>query len=589
MRRLPLAALAVCAAACAHHASIARDLTTVSERSGWTATGRHDEVVRLCHDFATAYPAFARCEEFGTSGTGRAMVALVLSHHGFDPAADARAHRPVLLIEAGIHAGEIEGEDAGLWLARDLVTGAALPGVLDHVTVVFVPIFNVDGHERFGANNRPNQRGPVEMGFRTTATALNLNRDWVKVDAPEMVAMLGLWRRWDPTVFVDLHTTDGAKFQHDVAVLVAPRTGRGDALEQAGVALEQRLIDGVTSRGHLPLAFYPSFDVDDDPASGFSDGEAPPRFSHFYAATRNRLGILVETHSWRTYVERVKTTRDVLETLLADAVDHGRSWRDAEAAADVADAGVAGREVALLSRADPAAARTIDFLGYHYERVPSEVSGGTWTRYDETRPEVWHVPLHDHLVPVLTVEAPGAGYVVDGGWASLVASRLDAHGLRYQPIADGTTVDAQTWRLDRFATDRTFEGRTTAKITGGWAPERRALVHGAIFVPVAQPGARLVMHLLEPSAPDALVAWGLFNAAFEQKEYMESYVAEELARTMLADPAVAAAFAEALKDPTFAADPSARLDWFYRRSPAWDERMGLIPVYRVDAPPPLAR
>lgn len=580
--------LAVLAAACTHHASVARDLTTTSERSGWLATGRHAEAVRLCHDFAIAYPAAARCETFGTSSTGRELVALVLSRHGFDPAADARAGRPVLLIEAGIHAGEIEGKDAGFWLARDLVTGAALPELLDAATVVFVPIFNVDGHERFGANNRPNQRGPEEMGFRTNAAGLNLNRDFVKVDTPEMAALLGLWRRWDRTLFVDLHTTDGAKFEHDVAVMVAPKASRGDDLEAAGRALQAALIERVTAAGHLPLAFYPSFDVDDDPSSGFTDGDAPPRFSQAYATTRNRLGILVETHSWRTYPERVASTRHVLEAVLAEAAAHGRHWRDVEAAADAADRGVAGKRVVLMSRGDPAAPRTIDFRGYRYQRVPSEVSGGTWTQYDETQPEVWHLPLRDHLVPALTLTAPGAGYVIDGGYAAAIAPRLAAHGLRYQQVADDADLDAEVWRIARPTFGRTFEGRTAATITGAWTRERRRAVHGAIFVPVAQPGARLILHMFEPSAPDALVAWGLFNAALEQKEYMEPYVAEEVARGLLKDPAIAAAFAEALKDPAFAADPARRLDWFYRRSPAWDERMGLIPVFRVDAAPPLA-
>ncbi|MEZ4400732.1 MAG: M14 family zinc carboxypeptidase [Kofleriaceae bacterium] len=583
--RSVVAAAALAATACAARTPPVRDLTTASERSGWTATGRYEEAARLCHDAAASYPRRARCESFGTSPEGRALVALVLSAHGFEPAALARDHVPVLLVEAGIHAGEIEGKDAGFALVRDLLAGTAAPGLLDAATVVFVPIFNVDGHERFGPNNRPNQRGPIEMGFRTTAAAQNLNRDFAKADTPEMRALLGLWRRWDPTVFVDLHTTDGAKFEHDVAVMVAPRAGRDDALDAAGRALATALLARVTAAGHLPLGFYPSFDVDDDPASGFTDGEAPPRFSQAYAAARGRLGILVETHSWRRYAERVAATRAVLEALFAEAVAHGRAWRDAADAADAADAGLAGREVALSAQAD-GTARTIAFRGYRYQRVPSEVSGGTWTRYDETQPEVWHIPLRDHLVPALSVRAPGAGYLVGAGWADDVAARLDAHGLRYQRLATDTTLDVETWRLPPGALGKTFEGRTTVKVTGAWTRERRVVNRNALFVPIAQPHARLVLHLFEPTAPDALVAWGVFNAALERKEYMEGYVAEELARQMLTDPATQAAFTAALADPAFAADPARRLDWFYQRSAAWDEQVGLVPVFRVDAVPP---
>lgn len=555
------------------------DLTSTAERSGWTATGRHAEAVALCRDLAAAHPGQARCDVFGTSPEGRAMVALVMSARGLDPVKG----RPVILIEGGIHAGEIEGKDAGFWLARDVLDGKAVPGVLDAATVVFVPIFNVDGHERFGPNNRPNQRGPVEMGFRTTGSALNLNRDFVKADAPEMAALLGLWQRWDPTLFIDLHTTDGAKFEHDVAVLVAPRGARADGLDRVAAGFSTALLDRITALGHLPLAFYPSFDVNDDPASGFTDGEAPPRFSQYYAAARNRLGILVETHSWRTYPERVKTTRDVLTAVFERAVTDAAEWRRAADAADQADLAIGGTEVTLLSSADDQP-RTIEFRGYHYERVPSEVSGGTWTQYDERRPEIWKIPLRDHLVPVLKVTAPGAGYVIPAGFAAIVGARLDRHGLRYTPIADDE-LDVEVWREPAATYGRDFEGRHTVKLSAGWTRERRRPGAGAIFVPIAQPGARLVLHLFEPAAPDALVNWGLFNAVFEQKEYMESYVAEELARTMLADPAIKAAFDEALKDKDFAASPERRLDWFYRRSPAWDERYGLVPVFRIDTVP----
>jgi hypothetical protein len=578
-----LALLVVVLAGCpAHAARPPLDLTSTAERSGWKETGRHAEAVRLCRDLAASHPAQARCEQFGTSPEGRAMVALVMSARGLEP----KAGRPVILIEGGIHAGEIEGKDAGFWLARDVLEGKAVPGVLDAATIVFVPIFNVDGHERFGPNNRPNQRGPVEMGFRTTGAALNLNRDFVKADAPEMAALLGLWKRWDPTLFIDLHTTDGAKFEHDVAVLVAPRGARADGLDEAAAAFSTALLARVTALGHLPLAFYPSFQTDDDPSSGFADGEAPPRFSQYYAAARNRLGILVETHSWRTYPERVKTTRDVLAAVFERAIADAASWRKAEDDADAADLAIGGTEVALLSSADDTT-RTIDFRGYHYERVPSDVSGGTWTKYDESQPEIWKIPLRDHLVPVISVTAPKAGYVIPAGFAAVVAERLDRHGLRYSKIAD-VELDAEVWRDDHPTFGKDFEGRHTLKLAGAWTRERRHPGAGAIFVPIAQPGARLVMQLLEPTAPDALVNWGLFNAAFEQKEYMESYVAEELARTMLQDPAVKAAFDEALRDKDFAASPARRLDWFYRRSPAWDERVGLVPVFRVDVAPPPA-
>jgi hypothetical protein len=81
-----------------------------------------------------------------------------------------------------------------------------------------------------------------------------------------------------------------------------------------------------------------------------------------------------------------------------------------------------------------------------------------------------------------------------------------------------------------------------------------------------------------------LLAWGYFNNAFERKEYMEDYVAEDVAREMLArDPALRERFERRLKeDAIFAADPQARLEFFYRLHTAWDEDYGLYPVLRTD-------
>ena len=553
----------------------APDLISRAERTGWVHTGNHAEAVRMCRDFAAAYPGRARCDGFGTTPEGRAMVALVVG------APDAR--RPVVLVQAGIHAGEIEGKDAGFWLLRDLLDGRAAPGALDAVTVVFVPILNPDGHERTGPGNRPNQRGPAEMGFRTNAQNLNINRDYMKVDTPEIAAVLQLWRRWDPVVYIDLHTTDGAKFEHDVAVLVSPRAPR-DRLQQAARALSDGLQARLTQLGHLPLPFYPSFVKQDDPASGFDDYEPPPRFSQGYAAARGRIGVLVETHSWHTYKQRGLATYHVLQALLERAVRDAAGWREVARATDAAGADLAGKGVPL-AWGPGGAPRTIEFRGYHYQRRRSEVSGGTWITYDEKRPQVWRVPLRDESVPAVTATAPRAGYLVTAGFAGVVARRLDSHDIQYRRLSRELNVDAEVFRATRAESQPSFEGRARVTLSGSWTRERRRVPPGALWIPIAQPRARLVMYLLEPQAPDSLATWGFFNASLEQKEYMEPYVAEEVAREMLKDREVRAAFDKALEDPAFAASPERRLDFFYRRHASWDEGKDLLPVLRLDAPP----
>jgi hypothetical protein len=576
------------AAALPAHAQ-APSLTTVAERSGYMKTGRYDEVVALCGAFASRYPESVRCDAFGTTPEGRQMQVLVASRTGALTPEAARARKlPVVLVQGGIHAGEIDGKDAGFLALRQILDGEAAPGVLDDLVVVFVPVFNVDGHERFGRWNRPNQRSPEEMGWRTTAQNHNLNRDYLKADSAEMRAMLALIDAWDPTLTVDLHATNGAQFEHDISIQVEPLHSGDTELRKIGRALRDGVIDDLAAQGSLPLPFYPSFVENDDPASGFADGVAPPRFSHGYFPLRNRFGMLVETHSWKAYPVRVRITRNTVVSALERVAARGDDWLQAATAADARAAKLAGKPVPLDYEATDAA-RTLDFRGYAYTRTPSEVSGALMTRYDEDTPQVWKIPLRDEIVPDTVVTAPKGGYLVPAMHAGWVGEALARHGVAY-PKLDRPLPKArlQTFRADKneFAAGSS-EGRQRLTVEGRWKPETRDVAAGALFVPIAQPRARIAIALLEPQAPDSLAAWGLFNNHFERKEYMEAYVAEDVARGMLArDRKLRAEFERRLQeDPDFAASPRARLDFFYRRHSAWDERYNLYPVYRTAAVP----
>ncbi len=560
-------------------------LTTVSERSGFVKTGRYDEVIALCAAFAQRYPDAVRCIDFGTTPEGRPMKALIASRSGALTAQAAHDRGlPVLLIQGGIHSGEIDGKDAGLLALRQVLDGTAAVGALEKIVLVFVPVFNIDGHERFGPWNRPNQRGPEQMGWRTTAQNYNLNRDYMKADAPEMQAMLALVNAWDPIAYVDLHVTDGAKFEHDISIQVEPVNAGDAGLRKAGRALRDDTVAMLARQGSLPLAFYPSFIENDNPASGFSDGVPTPRFSHGYFQLRNRFGMLVETHSWKDYPTRVRSTRNTIVDLLELTARDGVRWLKLADTADARSAKLGGQAVALAYAAS-AKVRMIDFRGYAYTRTPSEISGALMTHYDETTPQVWTLPLHDEILPSVTVIAPRGGYLIPAAYAAAIAQKLKTHGIAYRTIAQALpNTRVETFRASETTlTATSFEGHQRLALKGQWAPETRDIPVGSLFVPIAQPGARLLMGLLEPLAPDAYVQWGEFNNAFERKEYMEAYVAEDVARAMLANtPGLQAQFKQRLSDdPDFAKSPEARLDFFARRHSSWDEQYNLYPVMRT--------
>jgi hypothetical protein len=229
----------------------------------------------------------------------------------------------------------------------------------------------------------------------------------------------------------------------------------------------------------------------------------------------------------------------------------------------------------------------IDFRGYAYTRKPSPISGEPVTVYDQKTPQIWRVPFRKNTAPSLIVNAPGAGYLVTAGHAPEIGGRLALHGITFESLdaaRSGVAVGCFRVTHAQFAS-APYEGRLRVALEGDWRNEAQDIPGGSLFVPIAQPLARLVMALLEPQAPDSFAAWGFFNGWFEQKEYVEPYVAELIAREMLDNDAhLAAEFKRRLaSDAAFAGDPAARREFFCRRHPSWDQRFNLYPVYRLES------
>jgi hypothetical protein len=416
-----------------------------------------------------------------------------------------------------------------------------------------------------------------------------------------MQAMLGLLCEWDPVVCADIHVTDGADFEPDISLQAEPINQGDPQLFESGRELRDELIDKLAAQGSLPLPFYPDLAKTDDPASGFLLTVYSPRFSTGYFPQRNRFTILVETHSWKDYAKRIRVTRNTIVGLAELVATHGSRWEVEAHQADEDAIRIGGSDVTLAYKSrwreptgaagiaqepDASGAEIIEFRGYAYTREPSPISGELVTVYDPRTPQIWKVPYRNRVEPLLVVRAPLGGYVVPAGYAKEIGGKLSLHGISFEPVPEVIdTVRVEVFRATQ-ATFSTapFEGRMRASFDGRWTRESHNIAVGALFVPIAQPLARLVMALLEPHAPDSLAAWGFFNACFEQKEHMEPYVAEQIAREMLEkNPQLREEFTNRLaQDPTFAANPGARLDFFLSRHSSHDDQYNLYPVFRVD-------
>src|SRR5918911_875335 len=291
---------------------------THAEKTDYRETPRYDETVAYSQRLAAASPLI-RYTIFGKSGEGRDMPLLVASEGGtFTPEAAHGAGKAVVLIQACIHPGEPDGKDAGLALLRDIAITKTRPHLLDHVVILFIPIYSTDGHERFGPYTRINQNGPAESGWRGTATNLNLNRDYMKADAPETRAWLRLWNAWSPDLFIDCHVTDGADYRYNITYQYEQHQNVPEPLlSWMKSAFDARIIPATEATGNL-LAPYITLRDSRDPSKGIEGFIETPRYSTGYTPLRNRPGLLIETHMLKDYRTRVRGTYDLVAATLGE-------------------------------------------------------------------------------------------------------------------------------------------------------------------------------------------------------------------------------------------------------------------------------
>jgi hypothetical protein len=577
-------------------------LMTWFERSGGTETPRYAQTVSYCRKLASLSPK-VHYMSFGKSPQGRDLPLVVVDRDGYtDPQKIRSAGRMIVLLQACIHPGESEGKDAGLMLIRDMVSGrpAAQPGdyilknsskglpfLLDGISLLFIPIFNVDGHERFGPYNRINQNGPKEMGWRVNADNLNLNRDYLKAETPEMQAWLKLFNRWLPDFFIDSHTTDGADYQYIVTYNVEISGGMDEGLAKWA---KDEFIPDLESRmtgSGFPMIPYVNFRSWNDPQSGLISNVTPPMLSHGYTALRNRPGLLIETHMLKPYNQRVEGTYECVRTILSILQIRGKKMLQLEQAADnyLASDDFLKPAFPLQFETDMHDSIQVPFLGFGYKVVKSNVSGGEWVQYNKT-PVTYILSYFNKAVTVVSVKLPYA-YIIPPEWEEMI-NRLELHGVRTSRSLRDTVIMVSAYRFKNPKWQQIpYEGHhVMSNIEYDEITESRFIPAGSAIVMTNQQGGRIIPHFLEPKGSGSMVYWGYFDAVFEQKEYAENYVLEELAEKMLReDPGLVKQLdARKVSDTAFAKSSQQVLNWFYNKSPYIDNRKGMYPVCKIYDP-----
>ncbi len=483
-------------------------LQTVAERSGYRATARYDEVAAWCRDFARTTPN-ASLTELGRSAEGRSIPLLIVADPPVKTAAQAASSgKLVCLIIGNIHAGEVCGKEALPILLREVFAGSHPPLLKDLILAV-APIYNTDGNERVSKTNRPGQVGPEEgMGQRANARGLDLNRDFIKLEAPETRGLVRFLNEWNPHLFIDTHTTNGSHHRYTVTYQ-GPMNPAGDP--QVIAFMRQTFFPEVTAafkkRTGLDSFYYGNFNRD---RTQWTTVPAEGRYGTTYVGMRNRLSVLSEAYAYAPYKTRVLATRDFVHGCLEIASSHkadiermlNRGRSATVTGPQQGGAAGAAEQVAIRSRVKAAAAPAT-ILGF----VERDQDG---RRVRTDAPKDYSLALLNEFEAAETVARPYA-YLIPAACGEVVAN-LQRHGLDVLELREDIELDVEVYRVEAIErSPRRFEGHHLEELKVSPRQEARMVPAGTWMVRPTGPLGNLAVCLLEPRSEDGLATWNFFD------------------------------------------------------------------------------
>jgi Zinc carboxypeptidase len=493
---------------------------SVAERSGFTETSRYADVRAFLDALAMRHPD-VQLETFGTSEEGRALPLLVIP--------DTLGIRaPIVLVMANIHAGEVEGKEAVLHLARRILDGD-LKSLRGAATWLLAPIYNADGNEQISLDHRTEQYGPIAgVGTRENAKGLDLNRDFMKLESAEAKALVALMTKWDPDVVVDLHTTNGS--YHGYHLTYAPSVNPNTDARIVSFARDRLLTavrDAMASRHLFRIYDYGNFahvDALEEELEGFTTDDARgkawrtfderPRFGNNYVGLRNRIAILSEAYSYLSFERRVRVTEAFVEEIMRFVAAHARDIRDLTTRVDADWSKNASKTEAGVAFTLKALPNPVDVLVGAIGTTPNPRSGKPMRSMREDVAVPTRMTVYDRFTATASRHVPRE-YIVQGSPTLIdsVARALAAHGIRTERNGGASRRTADVFVIDQVThAARPFQGHRETSVTGRFERRDVEIPSGSLVVRTDQRLGRLVFYLLEPESHDSLATWNLLDA-----------------------------------------------------------------------------
>ncbi|HSG29769.1 MAG TPA: M14 family metallopeptidase [Candidatus Krumholzibacterium sp.] len=489
---------------------------TTAERTGYAETTLYPEIMEFLHAVARS-SSMVRVVEFCESTEGRSIPLVVLSTGGIgSPYELAMSGKDCVLIQANIHAGEVEGKEACLMLVREIGNGR-LAGFLENQVILVIPDLNADGNEKLSEDNR-RDNGPRLAGERVNGQNLDLNRDYPKLESPEISALVRLFNRWDPVLFVDMHAKNGSYIRTPVTYTTVLHP---DAHPAIGDYMWKKMFPKVEKTMKKEHGFeampYGNFSDRLDPRKGWLNHAIAGRYGSNYFGLRNRFSILDENYPHADFRTRVLASYAFIQSILAYTNDHIGEMREiAEAADRETTAAFHADSLTLEDSTGVLCELVVKSYAFVNEKIPEEDldkyppwwDGIVVNRTDEEKD--YRVPYYSKSVPTRKIDLP-EGYVILPYQEEIVG------GLLRQGISVSRIERAVSLPLSRFVlrevrpSDEIFQGHVFVEVEGEYVGETVDVPAGAFYVSLRQPLARLAAILLEPQSEDSYLRWGILN------------------------------------------------------------------------------
>ena len=552
---------------------------TAFERNPQSST-TYQECIQFYKELAKK-SKYVSIVEAGMSDVEAAIHTIIISNQKEKNYIDCKKNNKiVILINNGIHPGEPDGIDGSMIFVKELLNDKSIHQLLKKITIVIIPVYNVGGMMNRNNSTRANQNGPLEYGFRGNNQYLDLNRDFIKCDSRNAITFAELFQKWQPHLFIDTHTTDGADYPYAMTLISSQKDKMNPSLSSC---MESKITPFVYAKmKSLDDEIFPYIDFEGVPDNGIYDFMDPPRYSSGYASIHHCMAYITESHMLKTHEQRCRSHIRILHSFVQAANQFYRDILDAKTKS--IDFEKSKKLYTLKWELDFKRADTLEYKAYAIERPINKYTNSPFIYYNSQKQTVKKIPFYNKHNVIRQVKKPKY-YVIHRAYEDVI-QRLKTNGVLMIPLKKDSLVFAHFYKILDYKTPKEpYENHYLhSEVRVEEIKMRKKYFIGDFVIPMGYATDRFVIETLEPEAEDSYFAWNFFDGILQRKEYFSDYIfSAQLDEIFEKDPSLLENYQKKLKtDSLFKSNVNMQLNYLYSQSAYSEPYYRIYPVAKID-------